>query len=215
MLTLELESLASMPLHAFSELLRAAPAFQRLYTQTDICKPSLTLECDLLFSTGAELAADLAFLLTKSDLPAVRNAKYRLDISERNTDESLLPEIACLPVMSGVAQLELVFPLPAELGALLRVFPNATELTLAGCTNMTDVELQCLAVHAKLTHLRLLSCAKVTPMGLFALCQRLPQLLDVSCQGCALLGDAALKGCVQLLRQHSSLARLVQEVIGQ
>lgn len=69
-------------------------------------------------------------------------------------EDFLRPIIASLPVMRGVAQCVLFNPDPAELGSLLRMFPDVRELGVEFC-NMSDVELQVLACCAKLDTLRL------------------------------------------------------------
>lgn len=198
-----------LSLQAFVQLLRAVPSLKEMKSQHR--GRDCRIECNISISEDSNTGANLAFLLGRMENPTIGHAIYVVDCSREDTRASLCPVIATLPILGQASWCELTHATFAELGLLLKIVPNATHITLTKC-EVTDVELQALAVSVQLTTLKLIRCPKISPIGLFALCQRLPRLLKVVGFKCPLLEGTALETCVQLLRQQGSIAKLgVQE----
>lgn len=214
LLSLELEGgydFLSLPLHAFAQILQAAPFLQLVKVRDDMRGKGLLIDCVLNNSTATATATDLALLHQKMGrLNTVQDIIFSINCSKRDAScNSLRPCIALLPMMTRVTRCEVRGLRPGELAPLMRLFPDVGELTLRGCDEVTDVELQELSGFGKqVTELRIIECSRLTPMGLYALCQCLPGMCSVVCHLCLRLDQAALDGCAALLKRQDLLMTL-------
>lgn len=121
---------AGLPLHAFVQILQAAPAFRRLHTQLGTgafvkCRLGPTL----VEGARATDASDLAFLLTKVEaVPTILDATLCM-LSIPAVRHALTPIIAGQPVMAGITRCDIMGDLhqdtnrgAGDLGPLLQAF---------------------------------------------------------------------------------------------
>lgn len=211
LLSIEMEEWPpTLCLHAFTQILRAAPTFHHVKVLRELGERSSVIQCNMADSKVASIPADLALLLEKQkSLPSIKDATYCIDGTVRGDGQSIVSVIAELPLMFGVARFEFHGLETGELGHLLRATPDLQDLELNFCNELEDIELQDLGVCAQLHTLTIIYNHNVTPLGLFALCQSLPKLKRVICRDCQLLNATALQACTDMLHRHGSLVDLV------
>ncbi|MEW5300694.1 MAG: hypothetical protein WDW36_003606 [Sanguina aurantia] len=108
LLSIEMEEWPpTLCLHAFTQILRAAPTFHRVNTLCEPGERSSVIQCNMAGSKVASIPADLALLLEKQKgLPSLKDATICIDGTVRGAGQSIVSVIAELPLMLGVARFE-------------------------------------------------------------------------------------------------------------
>lgn len=200
-----LELYSSFPYaHPLAQLLRAAPALQGVIVGSHPSFMRGMLPACIQFFLHEQTGVELETLQSRLQPPVYSNTSYHVECRDKDEEESLLPFIAALPCMTGVTGLQIFGCSLAELGPLLRVFPDLTQLALWSVEKLDDVGLQEVAAAVQLISLTVGACYDVRAMGVLALCQSLPNLKRVDLKSCQ-FEYGSVEKCAVLLKGRVSL----------
>lgn len=198
----------SIELDILAQLLRAAP----FLTNIQLGESFLTgnIQCIISHTTGASFRV----LQQRADVQLTRGAAYALVSGGWHDKCEWARLLAALPCMPGVVSCDLHYFASSDLCQLLRVFPNAQQLTLSwwgwdcGEGVLDDEDLHGLTQGSKLVKLCLVGCPSISPMGLMALCLQQPRIRCVLCFDCDLLKKVPAEKCMQLLKIYGLNTRI-------
>lgn len=199
----------SIKLDILAQLLRAAPLLTNIQLGENSERGDI--QCIISHTTGASFRV----LQQRADVQLTRGAAYTLvNMGGWHDKCEWACLLAALPCMPGVVSCDLHYFESSDLCQLLRVFPNAQQLTLSrwgwDCAegDLDDEDLHGLTQCSKLVKLSLVRCPSISPMGLMALCLQQPRIQCVLCFDCDLLKKVPAKKCMQLLKIYGLNTRV-------